>query len=426
MKKIVRRCAVTLLTALLVIMQMPVTAFAAITVDFASNRTVTYSGIEKRDNGEPYYPLFMGENVVDGKSNTRWSAEQLDIQWLIVDLEETREIDELEIRFFREPLDYTIEVSEDGVTYETLLEVSDNSIINVENIRSFSFATTKTMQYIKINQTKMFVNSGNNKLYGASITEILAYGELDTSGLEFSIEEAEKIIDLENYTEATKNEFLSALANAKDTLDTATTQEEIDEAKNRLLDALGNLKTNYDISELEMEVNSPLLEEGYTAESYSAYKQALLEGEKLLENGNATQKEIDEMVAKIRSTKRGLIEKFKLEELEQLIKEIEGLNSSDYTTDSWKQLQDQLAVAKDALLNATTQQELQAALDALQIANKQLVATSKITGTKESDTNSINVKVDTSDSTNIKVIAIMFVVSVAILICLKEKKKYNK
>ena len=53
------------------------------------------------------------------------------------------------------------------------------------------------------------------------------------------------------------------------------------------------------------------------------------------------------------------------DELKDAVSAAEGLDSSDYTAESWQALQEALAAAKDALANASTQEEIDAAFDAL-------------------------------------------------------------
>lgn len=63
--------------------------------NLALNKPVEYSGVEggKVSNGEWKYPQFIGENIVDGKTDTRWSADKTDNQWIIVDLQKEYSLD---------------------------------------------------------------------------------------------------------------------------------------------------------------------------------------------------------------------------------------------------------------------------------------------------------------------------------------------
>ena len=53
------------------------------------------------------------------------------------------------------------------------------------------------------------------------------------------------------------------------------------------------------------------------------------------------------------------------DELKDAVSAAEGLDSSDYTAESWQALQEALAAAKDALANASAQEEIDAAFAAL-------------------------------------------------------------
>ena len=144
-------------------------------INLALSKDVSYSGVEGGKVGESWkYPQFVGEKVVDGDETTRWSADKTDDQWIIVDLKEVEILSQVNVNFFREPLEYTVEISKDGNDYTTILDVKDNPMINVENMREIVF-DSQEVRYIKVNQTKMFTNPSNNNKYGGSIFEIEAY-----------------------------------------------------------------------------------------------------------------------------------------------------------------------------------------------------------------------------------------------------------
>ena len=143
--------------------------------NLALSKDVSYSGVEGGKVSDSWkYPQFVGEKVVDGDSTTRWSADKADNQWIIVDLKEVEVLSQINVNFFREPLEYTVEISKDGSEYTTILDVKDNPMINIENIREIVFDSQET-RYIKVNQTKMFTNPSNGNKYGGSIFEIEAY-----------------------------------------------------------------------------------------------------------------------------------------------------------------------------------------------------------------------------------------------------------
>lgn len=49
--------------------------------------SVEYSGVEGGMVDDDWvYPDFIGEKAVDGESTSRWSADKIDQQWLILDM----------------------------------------------------------------------------------------------------------------------------------------------------------------------------------------------------------------------------------------------------------------------------------------------------------------------------------------------------
>ena len=72
-------------------------------VNLALNQPVTYSGVEgDKSNGNWKYPQFIGEKVVDGDENTRWSAGKTDDQWLTIDLGKAQKVSEIQLLFHAE------------------------------------------------------------------------------------------------------------------------------------------------------------------------------------------------------------------------------------------------------------------------------------------------------------------------------------
>lgn len=52
-----------------------------------------------------------------------------------MDLKEVEVLSQININFFREPLEYIVEISKDGNEYTTILDVKDNPMTNIENMR---------------------------------------------------------------------------------------------------------------------------------------------------------------------------------------------------------------------------------------------------------------------------------------------------
>ncbi|MFJ7936077.1 polysaccharide lyase family 8 super-sandwich domain-containing protein [Sporosarcina sp. NPDC096371] len=145
--------------------------------NLALDKPVTYSGVEGgKVNGNWKYPQFVGEKAVDGDEMTRWSADKVDKQWLVVDLGEQQPIQMLTIKFHAESPDYELQVSADGITYQSVFKESNGSQGGAV-LKTISFETTDA-RYVKYVQNKQFKNASNGQYYGSSIKELEVYKEV--------------------------------------------------------------------------------------------------------------------------------------------------------------------------------------------------------------------------------------------------------
>lgn len=148
-------------------------SFAEKNGDLLYQKKVTYSGIEGGKIGDAWkYPQFVGENVVDGNDQTRWSADKLDKQWLIVDLGEERELNEIILDFYVDSPQYEVLVSVDNKNYQVIYK-EDKGQGGKKVKKSIAVANQK-IRYIKYQQLKMWRHN-NGKYYGSSLIAIEAY-----------------------------------------------------------------------------------------------------------------------------------------------------------------------------------------------------------------------------------------------------------
>lgn len=128
-------------------------------------------------------------------------------------------------------------------------------------------------------------------------------GTVDTGKLKALVEQCSKLTEQGNYTYDSWNKFMLALEAAKEVLEkTDATQEEVDQAYEALqtaYDGLAEYTGPVDNSKLQDLVNQySKLEQGdYTDESWAAFQEALKEAERVLNDPNATQEEIDRVCA---------------------------------------------------------------------------------------------------------------------------------
>ena len=140
---------------------------------------------------------------------------------------------------------------------------------------------------------------------------------VNTDALDEAIAKADALTEEEVNKAIKKNVevFNKALANAKAVLAKDASQEEVNEAAKALNDALDGLKVlrgNPEALNAALEAVSKKDESKYTAESWAALM-AVVEEVKAIDLENATQKEIDEAVAKLNKAVEGLEEKVVIE-----------------------------------------------------------------------------------------------------------------
>ena len=140
---------------------------------------------------------------------------------------------------------------------------------------------------------------------------------VNTDALDEAIAKADALTEEEVNKAIKKNVevFNKALADAKAVLAKDASQEEVNEAAKALNDALDGLKVlrgNPEALNAALEAVSKKDESKYTAESWAALM-AVVEEVKAIDLENATQKEIDEAVAKLNKAVEGLEEKVVIE-----------------------------------------------------------------------------------------------------------------
>ena len=162
-------------------------------------------------------------------------------------------------------------------------------------------------------------NATRDEVINASRKLMLAVNALDMKAadktdLEMAVELAE-MIDLTDYVEAGQQEFLDALAIAKEVLaDGDTMQPGADEAWNALVDAIGNLRMKADKDVLEDFLNEAagLDLSQYTEESAAVFKNALASAQAVFADASLSeddQKTVDDAAAALEKARDGLTPK---------------------------------------------------------------------------------------------------------------------
>ena len=146
--------------------------------------------------------------------------------------------------------------------------------------------------------------------------------------------------------------FDTALKAAKNALNKATTQKEIDSAESDLKAAMNALEKLPDYAELNKQIKlaEALNKADYTSKTWDALAKALSEAKKAL--ASESQTEIDAATRKLKNAINGLVSiyegKLNFTELDKQIAIADGLKAKDYAAKGWNEFEKALQNARKA------------------------------------------------------------------------------
>ena len=205
-------------------------------------------------------------------------------------------------------------------------------------------------------------------------------GPFDYEELKAAIAAAKAIAD-DNYTASSWNAFQAAISAADAIVDKATDEAQITAALDALVKAQAALVKvaptfNYDALNAAIDSTAALVATDYTAESWAELMKALGAAEALVGKA-ASQDEVDAATAALKAAIKGL----KLapeaptpdyDALYEAIKAARKLDETKYTAETWADLMKALGAAEAVNGMAATQDEIDAACEALKAATKAL------------------------------------------------------
>ncbi|WP_050699308.1 beta-L-arabinofuranosidase domain-containing protein [Anaeromassilibacillus senegalensis] len=186
------------------------------------------------------------------------------------------------------------------------------------------------------------------------------------------------MLDLNNFTPKSLEGYAEALAYAEEIYNDEgeTLKAEVEKAANNLHDAIMRLEFKADTETLALFVKQAQeidLDEYLDGPEKDAFEEVLPQAEALLADGNATQKQVDEMTDKLFDALAGLRVTPDREALKDLLEESEALNPADYTEASyailraalnlaWDTCNDENATPKDIAVRYATVEKARAGL----------------------------------------------------------------
>ncbi len=230
--------------------------------------------------------------------------------------------------------------------------------------------------------------SAQDALYADPQVEVDCFNALRAlqdaeSGLVSVVDLKDAIADAEalskdDYTSSSWAALQDAIDSAQAMLDEGTaTQNAVDDAIDALDEAVDSLVLRASAEERddlqnEIDATADLNEDDYTASSWQALQDAIIDAQEAVDYEDSTSEDIENASAALEDALENLEEKAsqdQKDDLQAAIDEAEALNEDDYTADSWKALQDAVDNAKDVLANDdASADEVEAAMEDVKTA----------------------------------------------------------
>lgn len=344
---------------------------------YADNKNSTYQSDLLR-----LYPAWKatdGDGHVTGvtgvstANESRWNSSDNAADFLMVDLGQSRTFNKVVIDWAENlyAAAYDIQVSEDGVNWETVKSVTENT----KSLTTDTF-TEVNARYVKM-QGEQF-KSGSSE-YG--IFEMKVYGSVDKSTLAEAISEAETLLESRSIgwesTGAAAALYDSVVLAKAVQGDVMAGQEEVTAAEAELTQAVADWDSG--VTEMVYEAEQAKLlfaeKENYTASSWAVFEAAYNAVQNAGENLTAAERE--QLVAALAKAKAGLAAvptQEQKNELQQQVAQAEALlaQKDAYEAASWAKFEAAYNSAKNAGADLSAN-EYAALLTALETAMQGLI-----------------------------------------------------
>ena len=329
------------------------------------------------------------EKAVDGLiTGSKWCATGNGGQWLTVDLKDTYTLSSFRIHHAEaggegasaNTHSFTISVSTDGRNYTKVVDVDNNTKGVTEH------AITPTAgRYVKLD-IRRAVSPGTQwpaarifefEAYGITgdVSQLPEYVAPNTADLEALLEEVSGLAEAD-HTATTWGKLVEARDAATELLARGDkTQDEVDAAHTALVAARDAL-VNTAALKAELAKHEGLVEGDYNKATWAAFKTARDEAQQLLDNGRASQDQVDAAAKRVADKAAALV---KVADLKAALEKHTGLNEADYTKASWtafKTARDEAQALVDGA--GATQEKVAAAIAKLDDAAAKLVNVTKL------------------------------------------------
>ena len=329
------------------------------------------------------------EKAVDGLiTGSKWCAVGSGGQWLTIDLQDTYTLSSFRIHHAEaggegasaNTYSYTISVSPDGSAFTPVVDVTDNT----QGVTEHAITPTAA-RYVRLN-IRQAVSPGTQwpaarifelEAYGITgdVSQLPEYVAPNTADLEALLEEVSGLAEAD-HTATTWGKLVEARDAATELLARGDkTQDEVDAAHTALVAARDAL-VNTAALKAELAKHEGLAEGDYNKATWAAFKSARDEAQQLLDNGRASQDQVDAAAKRVADKAAALV---KVADLKAVLEKHAGLNEADYTKASWTAFKTALDEAQALVDGAgATQEKVAAAIAKLDDAAAKLVNVTKL------------------------------------------------
>jgi hypothetical protein len=302
----------------------------------------------------------------------------------------------------------------------TIASSSDESIIDTTGAIIPKNDTRKVAVVVLVTNTTTPEDTALSK--PISVEVIGLQSDINYDGLK-ALMDIVTTMDSTDYTASSYQTMLTVYQEAEALIETgAQDNAEVEEMRVSLATAMQDLVSIVALQDV-IAIAKELDTSAYTASSIEEVMQMLTNAEVVLANENASREEVAQSVTDLYASINNLIEKANTTNLQELINEIEAIDTSSYTEESVTALQEVLDLAKELLENNNiTQAEIDTMYASLETAYQNLVEKGgSITPTPEVP-NIKEEQVQTGDTLNVTAYGIYMVLALCSLIVMKKKK----
>ena len=288
-------------------------------------------------------------DAIDANYISRWASNANNDESITIDLGSLYYVNQVSLAWEDAyGKEYKIEGSLDGNEFFEIQHVTDGDG-EIDNI----YFDSKLLRYVRMQGIERATQ------YGYSIYEFEVYGKALKEDLRILYDAVKDTVEA-LYTPKSFEAFKKALDTAKAVLEKEeVTEQEVKEAYDALTSANEQLQYKADKTYLKTQLDKAhtLKESEYTPNSYAQFKKVLSNAQKVYDNENATQEEVQEVEKTLKDAIEKLVLKANKTELGELIKKAKGLNSKDYTPETFKTLNEALIEAQKTYDNEKATQE---------------------------------------------------------------------